>query len=117
MLKKALKKRVSSKTHMPLPPYSTGHENQGLGLTMLKTLARMTSGYFFVATGDAFSLTNGDKPEIERNFNGFFQGTICSIAFSRNQLDKYPYNELRRDLFNEVMGPSDINSKSEDLFV
>ena len=117
MLKKALENRVSSKTHMPLPPYSTGYENQGVGLTMLKTLAKMTCGYFFVATGDAFSLTSGDNPVIEKNFDGFFQGTICSIAFSRNQLDKYPYDELRRDLFNEVMGPSDINIKSEDLFV
>lgn len=117
MLKKALEKRVSSKTHKPLPPYSTGYENQGVGLTMLKTLAKMTYGHFFVATGDAYSLTNGDNPTIEKNFDGFFKGTICSIALSRKELDKYPYYELRKDLFNEVMGSSDTNNKTEDLFV
>ena len=84
---------------------------------MLKALAKMTYGHFFVATGDAYSLTNGDNPTIEKNFDGFYKGTICSIALSRKELDKYPYYELRKDLFNEVMGSSDTNNKTEDLFV
>lgn len=117
MIRKALSKQVSSKTHLALPPYANGYENQGVGLTMLKALAKFTTGYFFIATGDAYSLTEGDSKEQSGNFNGFFQGTVCSIAFSRNQLDRYPYNELREDLFNEVMGTSDSNEKSESIFL
>ncbi len=118
MLSKALKSRVSSKTHIPLPPYSNGYENQGVGLTMLRNLAKITCGYFFIATGNAYVLSNGDNSDIEDVFGGFFQGTVCSVAFNRNQLDKYPYNELRKDLFNEVMGITDTtNKESEGVFI
>lgn len=115
MLQKAVKSEVSSKTHKPLPPYSTGHENKGVGLTMLRAISSLTYGHFLLASGDAISYKDGNMPSSDRNFSGFYQGTICSIAFLRTQLDKYPYNELRLDASKEIMDKSDINV--DDMFI
>lgn len=117
MLKKALTKKVSSKTHFVLPPYSTGHENKGVGLTMIKALCRITYGHFIIASGNAYIYINGNTPPIEKEFNGYYKGTICSIAMQRKMLDNYNYSEIREEISKEALGTNLTEQTNDSLFI
>ena len=101
ILKKALENQISSKTHLPLPPYSTGHTNQGVGLTMLREIIKTIFGHFILLSGNAMIYQDGNNT-IEKELNGFYNGTICSIALPRYHIEKYTYSELRKEIFDNV---------------
>ena len=115
MLKKAMENEVSSKTHFSLSPYRQ-HENRGVGLTMLSEICRLSCGMFFVASGNAYISINGENTRIGIIEDAYYQGTICSITFSRYHLDKYPYEELRSTAFKEITGYDDTLDVGESLF-
>lgn len=113
IIKKALRNKTSSKTHLPLPAYSSGHENQGVGLTMLKEIVKKTYGHFVLLSGNAMIYQDGVN-EQEKELNGFYKGTICSIALSRKEIENYPYRQLRKDIFDSVNETNIKNSDNEN---
>jgi hypothetical protein len=90
-LELALKPYVSSTSHVIRTPYSAGSPNFGVGLYMLRSLMTASLGYMFLASGNSWFLQDGTKAAVLKTMPAelAFQGTVCSVAFQRGQIDDF----------------------------
>ncbi len=88
----ALKPRVSSKMHLQASSYGNAQTNAGVGLSILKELAKLTDGIFTLASGNGFHQENHNQfspfsPLITKHrLPNPFLGTLCSLELSQKKL-------------------------------
>lgn len=114
MLKKAMERWGSSKTHLRTGAYQQGTANQGVGLTMLWSICKKNNGCFFLASGNAYAYCDGEKPPVFCRLDGEIVGTVCSVALSRFILAQQSFSEVRKDAFQAV---EDTYNEGVDEFV
>jgi len=85
----ALRPKVSSKGHLTTP---WGESiNAGVGLTLLKGIAERTNGNLFIASGSGVYWRKGNSTvQPLKTITGCFPGTVCSVAFTRSQVQSFP---------------------------
>lgn len=83
----ALQPKVSSKMHLPV---AWGEAvNAGVGLSMLKEVARHADGLFTLISGNGFYQHNHHERRTlpsELNLGQSFPGTVCSLQLSKQKL-------------------------------
>jgi hypothetical protein len=83
----ALQPRASSKTHLPMAWGQTG--NAGVGLSILKEVARHADGLFTLISGNGFHQHNHhERRRFPTEFNLLhrYAGTICALQLSQQKL-------------------------------
>ena len=83
----ALQPKASSKTH--LPSAWGASVNAGVGLSMLKEVARHADGMFTLISGTGFYQHNHVEPRrlpTELNLLETYAGTVCSLQLSKQKL-------------------------------
>lgn len=112
-LELALKPEISSKTHIK-GPYGDP-SNAGVGLSIVQAIAAETAGYFFLASGSASYLKNGQKTGEFADWPGRdYRGTVVSVAFSRKQV--YNYADILMDAKRRIGLVSNEIQSAEGLF-
>jgi anti-sigma regulatory factor (Ser/Thr protein kinase) len=84
----ALQPKISSKLHLTTPWGES--VNAGVGLTLLKEICTITSGPFFMASGNGAMLFPSNGGHTPRQISKGFQGTVCSLAFKRLNIRTFP---------------------------
>lgn len=109
-LKLAVSPEVSSKTHFS-DPYSKGHENAGVGLTLLSKLALSSCGSFTLLSGKAML-----NDENGLNFERGFDGTFACFSFSREKLEHFQalLESVKTEMFGDIS--VDDNQDLDDIF-
>lgn len=86
-IRTALQPKVSSKTHLPVAWGSP--VNAGVGLSMLKEVARHADGLFTVISGDGFYQHNHHENRTlpsELTLTRYCPGTVCALQISKQKL-------------------------------
>lgn len=84
----ALQPRASSKTHLK-SAWGGGAVNAGVGLSMLKEVAKHADGIFTLLSGTGFYQHNHVEPRrlpTELNLLETYAGTVCSLQLSKQKL-------------------------------
>lgn len=84
----ALQPKISSKMHLPTP-WGSGAVNAGVGLSMLKEVARHADGIFTLISGDGFYQHNHHEKRSlpsELTLPYACRGTLCSLQISKQKL-------------------------------
>jgi hypothetical protein len=85
----ALQPRVSSKSHLGGSGWGQSGVNAGVGLSMLKEIARHTDGLFTLISGEGFYQHNHMEHRrfpSELQLVTPYQGTICALQVSKQKL-------------------------------
>ena len=107
---KALEPKTSSKTHLGVWGETV---NAGVGLTLLKSIAKKINGTFSIFTGNAYYSLN-DEEIFENELH--FSGTLCSFTFKRSEI--HNFNNLLYDIKKDVGLISSTSAvEHEDLFI
>ena len=85
----ALRPRVSSTTHIA-HQYGIS-PNKGVGLSIARKLMQESLGHMLLVSGRNWWRQDGNKPPQSGTFSGnrAFHGTVCALAFQRDQINNY----------------------------
>lgn len=87
-LLRAIEPRVSSTVHLPRLPYGRS-SNMGVGLSMVKQLARATAGHFTILSGSAWLHQTGDALPASGNASLEWPGCIVSMSLGVESITGY----------------------------
>jgi len=106
----ALQPRVSSTNHRPS---MYGHSaNFGVGLSMMRQLMAQSLGFMVLISGDSWWYQESQKSPQYGAFPGHlrFDGTICGVAFQRDQIDNYPLMLKAARIALGLQEPDDLDN-------
>lgn len=112
-LYQAFTAQVSSKTHQVNTYGTEGHENSGVGLTLLRSIAEQSGGEYTLISGNAVKSSCGDSI---LSGDMSFKGTFAQFTFLTKSLDQFEYFLEKAKKDANIDGNDVHSSEIERLF-